>query len=181
MTERQLDPLRLDLRRFAQLGDTLRGELSQAELPRLSDSVLPLPGDAPQVQWSAAGESRAVKGAEPQVWLHLQASTSVQLVCQRCLQAMVENVGVDRSFLFVATAEEAERLDEASEDDVLVLPRLFDVLELLEDELILALPIVPRHLECPNPLPVLPPEPEEEPVQNPFAALAALRKLPRVD
>jgi uncharacterized protein len=179
MTDRQLDPRRLDLRRFAQLGEELDSTLLQASLPRLRESVLPLPGEAPQVQWSARGESRPVKGSEPQIWLHLQASTAVQMVCQRCLQSMVEALHVDRSFLFVANAEDAERLDEESDDDVLVLPRLFDVVELLEDELILALPIVPRHAECPNPLPVPPSELDDTPAPNPFAALAALRQAPR--
>ena len=53
-----------------------------------------------------------------------------------------------------------------------------DVLELIEDELILALPLVPRH-EPHCPVPLAAPEgavsaaPEEP---HPFAALAALRK-----
>ena len=75
------------------------------------------------------------------------------------------------------TEAEAEQLDEVSEDDVMVLSPKMDVMALLEDELILALPLVPRHEPaCPNPLP----QPiddldEEEPAPNPFAALAALR------
>ena len=47
--------------------------------------------------------------------------------------------------------------------------------ELIEDELILGMPLVPRHGVCPKPLPVpvddLPVVPEE----NPFAALAGLK------
>ena len=83
----------------------------------------------------------------------------------------------DRKFRFVRSEEEAERLDEMSEVDVLVLSPKLDGLELLEDELILALPLVPRHEPvCPNPLPLPVDELElEEPAPNPFAALAALR------
>jgi uncharacterized protein len=149
-------------------------------LHRLADSVLP-PGDElpPPVMWSLQGLQRPVKGGEPEVWLHLEAETHVHLQCQRCLHTVNENLMVDRAFRFVGTDEEADRLDEESEDDVLVLSRSLDVLELLEDELILALPLVPRHEVCPEALPTAVGEedvaaPEVKP--NPFAALAALRK-----
>jgi uncharacterized protein len=47
----------------------------------------------------------------------------------------------------------------------------------VEDELILALPLVPRHDACPQPLAA--PATAEEPLAerpNPFAALAALKR-----
>ena len=179
MSDRPPDPHRLDLRHLAQQAETLSGSLLQTALGRLRDSVAPMAGEPPLVHWSARAESRPVRGGEPQVWLHLQARTAVQLVCQRCLQLMVEQLAVDRSFLFVPSAEEAERLDEDSDDDVLVLPKLFDAIDLLEDELILALPIVPSHMSCPNPLPMEAAEPDERPAPNPFAVLAALRQTPR--
>jgi uncharacterized protein len=89
---------------------------------------------------------------------------------------MSETLRVQRRFRFMRSEEEALRLDEDSEDDVLVLPARLDLLELLEDELILALPIVPRHEVCPTPLPMpVQAEAAEAPAPNPFAALAALR------
>ena len=66
-------------------------------------------------------------------------------------------------------------MDAESEDDVLAISRSLDVPELLEDELLLALPLVPRHEVCPEPLPV-PEEAPEEKAPHPFAALAALKK-----
>ena len=61
---------------------------------------------------------------------------------------------------------------------LLALPPTLDLIELLEDELLLALPLVPRHEACPEPLPmsageVSEGEADDEP--HPFAALAALR------
>ena len=88
---------------------------------------------------------------------------------------MNEALRVQRRFRFVRSEEEALRLDEESEDDVLVLPARLDLLEFLEDELILALPIVPRHDACPSPLPLAALTSQEAPAPNPFAALAALR------
>jgi uncharacterized protein len=63
---------------------------------------------------------------------------------------------------------------------VLALTRHLDALELVEDELLLSLPLVPRHEVCPQPLPVTTAElPEDEDGDeerpNPFAALAALK------
>ncbi len=57
--------------------------------------------------------------------------------------------------VFVAGGEEAAAaLDAESDDDVLALESSLDLHALVEDELLLALPLVPRHDECPEPLPV---------------------------
>ena len=89
---------------------------------------------------------------------------------------------VDRVIRFVEGEETAERLDEEGEEDVLALSRSVDLLELVEDELILALPIVPRHETCPEPLVVSKEASahikEEGPGErdHPFAVLAQLKK-----
>jgi uncharacterized protein len=172
------DPRRTDLRTLARHRGLLQGTVAPAALPRLALSV----ESAGPAAWSARGELREVKGGEPQVWLHLRAEAGVRLVCQRCLQTLEEPLEVDRHFLFLPDEDEVARLDEELDDDVLVLPRFFDLLELVEDELILALPIVPRHTVCPEPLPV-PDDPVEldadAAAPHPFAALAALKKPPR--
>lgn len=178
MSRPPFDPQRLDVRAFADAGARLEGELAPAALPRLADSVLrtdvaPLP-----VRWSAQGELRPVTGGRPELWLQLRAETTVTQQCQRCLQPMAVPLAVDRRFRFVASEEEAERLDEESEDDVLVESRRFDLPALIEDELILALPLVPRHETCPQPLPAATSDAAEEVAPNPFAALAALRRPP---
>lgn len=195
LKERGADPQRLDLARFCQQGARLEGELAQGELQRLSAGLERLPGDSlpPPVAWSAQGEARPVAGAEPELWLHLQAQTRVALLCQRCLQPYTEPLQLDRRLRFVKGDDEAARLDEESDDDVLALAPRTDLPALLEDELILALPLVPRHGVCPEPLlpafdgtqpevdaaqPTNVPTPDLAP--HPFAALAALRK-PRGD
>jgi len=70
-------------------------------------------------------------------------------------------------------------LDADSDVDVLALSRSVDLRELVEDELLLAMPLVPRHEVCPAPL--LAPQADvafeeaEQDRPNPFAALAALK------
>jgi uncharacterized metal-binding protein YceD (DUF177 family) len=83
----------------------------------------------------------------------------------------------DRRLRFVDGEDEAARLDEDSDDDVLALPASLDVPALIEDELILALPLVPRHEVCPQPLPMsAADEGAEDEAPHAFAALAHLRR-----
>jgi uncharacterized protein len=173
---RAFDPRHLNLLRFADSASTLEGTQPVAELLRLSADAR---GTA-AVHWSARGEQRPVAGAAPETWLHVQARTRVSLVCQRCLQPLDEALQAERSFRFVGDEAEAERLDEESEDDVLALPPrgLLDLTALVEDELILALPIVPRHLMCPEPLTVLADNLPDDTPPNPFQALAVLKRKP---
>lgn len=154
----------------------LAGAWPLSGMTRLHDSLYGEPAQT-RVDWSAQGSPMPAAGGPPGVWLHLQASVSVVLQCQRCLQALEHNLVVDRHFRFVRSAQDAERLDESADEDVLVLTPRLDLHELLEDELILALPLVPRHQgSCPAPLP----QPADElsapaAAPNPFAVLAALR------
>jgi uncharacterized protein len=183
MKARSYDPLRLDLENFIADGAALQGSWPLSRFERLLDGW---PAEAPppegEVQWSATGELRKPKALEPERWLHLEASTQVWRECQRCLQPVALPLSLQRTLRFVRGEEEAARLDAESEDDVLALERAFDLSSLVEDELLLALPLVPRHEQCPQPLHVLGQVDEEEAEaperENPFAALARLRRRP---
>lgn len=172
----EFNPDKLDVQAFAKEGASLAGTWPLASLERLASSTAgPAEGD---VHWTALGELRPVRGGEPQLWLHLTADTTLKLECQRCLGPVETGVQAKRSFLFVRGEQSAEALDADLEDDVLALPRALDLRELIEDELLLELPLVPRHEVCPEPL-VAPSSPQDEALQdnpNPFAALAVLKK-----
>jgi len=179
MKSRAYVPEKLDLAPFAREGAQLSGEWPAAELPRLADAAAPEQPAAgwPALSWQLQGEVREPKGGKPQIWLHLTAHAQVALTCQRCLQPVQEAVIIDRWIRFVDTEAEAAELDADSEEDVLALPRHLDARELIEDELLLALPLVPRHETCPQPLPqAAGEEAEVEDKPNPFAALAALKR-----
>jgi uncharacterized protein len=178
MSDKRSDPTRIDVRAFTREGAVLDGELPLAAFQRLDPSLLPpAAGEPPAVvSWRAEGRQRAVLGGEPEVWLQLRADTSVRLECQRCLQPMVHALQVDRRLRFVEGEDEAQRLDEDSDDDVLALPASLDLPALIEDELILALPLVPRHEACPDPLPMAAADPGAlDDAPHPFAALERLR------
>ena len=131
------------------------------------------------INWQARGELRPGAGTEADVWLHLTASASIPLTCQRCMTVVDSPIKVDQWYRFVATEEIAMAEDDESEEDLLVMAPQFDLLAVLEDELIMALPVVPMHEVCP----VTPQlqtgelqaaESVEKP--NPFAVLAQLKR-----
>jgi uncharacterized protein len=179
MRTRPVDPRRLDVEAFAKEGGELAGEWPLKSLDRLADAAHPdaKPGEGDVAAWQAEGEGRPVRGGAPQVWLHLRAQARLSLVCQRCLAPVETALDTRRSLLFVPGEDAAAQLDADSEDDVLALTRALDLRDLVEDELLLALPLVPRHEVCPEPLSLAQDEaaPQEE-QPNPFAALAALKR-----
>jgi uncharacterized protein len=67
---------------------------------------------------------------------------------------------------------DAAPLDD-DEADVIVGSRTFDLITQIEDELLLALPVSPRHAVCPEAILPEDVEPEKEP--SPFAVLANLK------
>ena len=172
MAARRPDPHKLDVAALAEDAVRLDGEIDGSDFGRWREMQSP-PADVPlpPVRWSARGEKRQVSGAPAQPWLHLRASVQGWPVCQRCLQPFSVTVEIDRAFRFVATESEAEALDADSEDDVLACGPSFDLVELIEDELLLAWPLVPRHERCAQPGQ----QTGAEPAASPFAALAALK------
>lgn len=144
------DPQRLDVRAFARDGGTLSGQSTWGQMPRLQSEQGSAEADAsaPAVTWCLIGQVKDLRGGAHQTWLRVQAESSLRLICQRCLQPMTQGLSVDRPFRFVSTEQAAMAEDDQAEEDLLVASQAFDALTLIEDELILAMPIVPRHPEC---------------------------------
>ena len=171
-------PDRLDIKAFVQAGARLSGHDSLLKYKRLAQEAKGLHPDL-YVDWQATGEVRAVPGEAGELWLHLHAQSTFPMVCQRCMGPVDVLLKVERPFRFVADEATAEALDDDVEEDLLAISREFDLRELIEDELLMSLPVVPRHEECPEHVPMEAKDEdfeetsEEKP--NPFAALASLR------
>jgi uncharacterized protein len=105
-------------------------------------------------------------------------NTSLPLICQRCLGPVDVPLVIERAFRFVETEAQAEQEDDASPEDLLVLSRDFDLAALMEDEVLMELPVVPRHEVCPVPVKLAVADAnfdESAPKPNPFAVLAGLK------
>jgi len=147
---------------FARAGATLAGTLEISDLPRVAEAGC-----------SAAQISFAIRGgttAQGRPALNVDATGTVVLVCQRCLEPVTVPVAV-HSELELAASQEA--VDLAQDDiDRVVASRSMSVATLVEDEVILALPMVAKHEQCPARGKDVKRGDERE---SPFAALAALR------
>ncbi len=174
--EKEFAPVRLDIRAFAQSPGPLVGREPLARFARITAECHG-PVDALAVVWSARGEIRAEQTPLEQIWLHLHAEVPVPLACQRCLDVVDVRLQVDRTFRFVADEDTAAAQDDDSDEDLLVLGDDFNLHELIEDELVLALPMIARHASCPGATAA--PQPDFGVAvagrPNPFAALAELK------
>jgi uncharacterized protein len=139
---------RLNMQAFAREGVPLIETIPLQNMERLAQEAQALAPDL-MLKWEARAELRPGSAAEEDVWLHLGANTSVPLTCQRCMGTVATPLEVDQWYRFVATEEIAMAEDDESEEDLLVMEPHFDLLAVLEDELLMALPLVPMHEECP--------------------------------
>lgn len=175
---KDFDPHRLDVRRFAEEGAELEAADTLGSYRRL---VVETEGQGLErpVRWQAHGELLNPQHVQPQVWVHLEAAATLPLVCQRCLQPVEVPVAVDRSFRFVADEATAAAQDEEAEEDLLALSRSFDLVELVEDELLMELPVAPRHEVCPAPVKMSAVDPgfdaASAETEHPFAVLGRLK------
>jgi uncharacterized protein len=169
----------LDVLGFTQTTSALSGVANLRQFDRLQQEAVADACEGIEVAWAVQGEWRTQAGEPDQPWMHLQAQVTLPLLCQRCLSPVSVPVSVSGTFRFVADEETAMAQDGESEEDVLVQSRSFDLLSLIEDELLMALPVLSLHEACP--VPTLPPgravqqePPETERRPHPFASLAQL-------
>ncbi len=110
----------------------------------------------------------------------LSMSGAATMVCQRCLEAMSEPVNNTVRMALITAEADVSRVPEHLEP-VLAAGGRVTIGELVEEELLLALPIVPLHAEAsdcvaPEDAPAVKVEAPEPTTQKPFASLDKLLK-----
>jgi uncharacterized protein len=85
--------------------------------------------------------------------LQLTVSGDVQLTCQRCLGSMPYKVDVERTLYLARNEAEMERLDALPNSDAIQAGEILSLVDLVEDEVLLSLPLATMHAEgeCPVP------------------------------
>lgn len=160
----------VDSLEFARSGKALKGKLSIAALGRLHDRLSSMDGT---VEYELTGytDSKGKPG------LHCRVRGALGLICQRCLQPMEWKVELD-SHLVLATSEDqlAEGEDDPEAPDMLLARKDMNVRELVEDELLLGLPLAPKHPDGQCRRSIAAGDSRENGEEaNPFAALAKLK------
>jgi uncharacterized protein len=171
----EFNPASLDVVAFAKSAQSLSGQAALREFERLAEDASDVTqGD---VRWSLQGQVRPGPGGVNADWLTLTAQASVPMTCQRCLKPVLLPLDVQRDFRFVADEQTAWAQDEEAQEDLLVSCHDLDALALVEDELIMAMPLVPMHEACEGEWAQTSEEKSEVVAEkpNPFAVLANLR------
>ena len=125
---------------FARLEKELAGTCAPASLGRLASL---LGAEEGCVEYRLKGFVR--RDDKPAIRLVVHARVTLQ--CQRCLEALAVEVESRRDLVFVPSARLTAFEDEEEDADYLPLEDAVDPLGVVEDEVLLALPIAPRHAE----------------------------------
>ena len=152
----------IDSLQFSRERGEKTGSMDLASMPRLAASGC-----------TAATLSyvlRGVENSDHRDALHLEIDGQMRLQCQRCLGPLEHPVSTN---VDLELALDQSQIDNADDDkDRVLASKHMDVAALVEDEAILALPMIAMHESC---VEIAKPEPTQEGA-SPFAVLAALKK-----
>ena len=166
--------------------DTLPRQIdpwAYARSRRSCEGSLPLAATHTLKQWAKPeetlyGELAGKLDEHGQTHVYGRVNVLLNMQCQRCLQAM--EMTVDRDFDYVIIRD--QKLEDRVEGPVETLICAEDELDVawfLEEEVLLAMPMIAKHDDCTPPLDDVVISREEEPEedrQHPFAALKELMK-----
>ncbi len=147
---------------FARKSLEIRDTITHSNLQRAKDL---LTQETESLNWRLTGEI----GLDKKARLHLSVTGNVGVPCQRCLEPMMMALDIKSEFILVNDESEIPPEEDDVEDhDYLIAEAEMDLLQLVEDEILLALPYAPKHeindcavkaevneLKAPNPFAVL--------------------------
>ena len=144
------------------------GQTAIAEMARLSAELADSQG---ALSWFLIGGQHT--SGLPQ--MTLEVSGEVRLMCQRCLTPYALQIATCTVLVVTrddAQADETEAMLNDDSIDVIVGSTAMEVLALVEDEALLALPLSPRHATCPDGAVA---EVVNDKKESPFAVLKKLK------
>ena len=147
--------------RFAVEREVVTGALAIADLPRLAEMGC----DAATLEYAVRGD----EDADGRATLAVEVSGELRLTCQRCLGALEVPLAAASVLELAGSQAEIDAADD--ERDRVLASKSMDVAALVEDEVILALPMVPVHARCETAVTHAGRE-----NLSPFAALAGLKQ-----
>lgn len=139
-----LQPIEVDPWRFCRDGQSWETRSEVAAFPRLAHEFT-----------QGTLFCRVVGQVDQRGSLSLQLAVSgeVELPCQRCLGNMPYKVDVERTLYLARNEAEMERLDALPDSDAIQAGETLNLVDLVEDEVLLSLPLATMHAEgeCPVP------------------------------
>lgn len=153
---------------FSRAEDELQGHLPLAGLRRLQDCLFDADG-------GIDFRLRGGRGRQGRPVLRLEVTGLLNLQCQRCLESLAYPLRITSTLVLMRANETwPAEADEPDAEDCIAASGEMDVAALIEDEILLSLPLSPRHPngECA----LRAGGPRIGGAASPFVRLAALKK-----
>lgn len=162
-------PEHIDPFRYAEQNLQLDGFVKIQDMPRLG-SIVHSTDETVEVNLCFGVDEQGIN------FLKGHLNTKLTLQCQRCMELFIYEIISDFSLGIVNTLDEANALPEHYEP-ALAKENSLALRELIEDEVILNLPIIPRHEpeDCKVSLPFKDSGWEQGKGENPFRVLESLK------
>lgn len=166
----------VDSSELTRLGQTVCGQAALSHFKRLTKG-LPAQGEN-VAEWSVRG----MEDVTGQQALEVHVRANVVLQCQRCMQNMTHPVDSTSVLQVVQSESEIDALEDQQDSDPdtwiepVLASRRLNLLELVEDELILSVPYVPKHATCSHDAAPQSPADDEPAAKSPFSVLTQLKK-----
>ena len=147
---------------FARKSHAIHDTIAASQLMRVKER---LASDAGSLDWSLVGEL----SSSGESTLHFELKGMLTVSCQRCLEPIQLDLNIKSKFILVEDESQIPVEDEEMDDkDYLAASAELDVMQLIEDEVLLAIPYASMHdiedcpasdrlseLKAPNPFAVL--------------------------
>lgn len=138
--------IHIDNLAFAKKNEKIAEVMSITHFNRLAellghDDLALLNKNADTVKFTLTGVSKGLS----QYYLLLNIDAHLTALCQRCLKPAPLDISLN--FNYLLSDIDAHAVEELDDVDLLQIEQAMDVLGLIEDELITALPIAPTHAE----------------------------------
>lgn len=137
-----LQPVEVDPRRFCRDSQSWETRSDVSAFPRLAHEFT-----------QGALFCRVVGRTDQRGGLSLRLTIrgEVELTCQRCLGGLQQAVEIERVLHLARNETELERLDALPDSDAILVGETLSLIDLVEDEVLLSLPLAAMHAEgeCP--------------------------------
>jgi uncharacterized protein len=123
------------------------GFLALDALPRVAQEAATCAADD-GFAWTINTFFDGVAGGEPRLKMNLTLKGQMHLICQRCMQPCLVEIDESRQYVFLANEALADAFPMENDAlEPLVASAQFDLLGTIEDEILLSLPLIPKHPE----------------------------------
>lgn len=172
-------PHHIDIKKIADDGFAWRGLITADDMSRIADSVHQM-SDAP-IELSVT-----ITKNNDIIWFSFDIVCSCLVICQRCLKPMPQAFDTITKLALLTDDSQETLLDDDQEwllladvSDVVGKELRLTLMDVIEDELLLNMPLAPKHeighSDCVPVEQINEEEEDDEEKDNPFAALAALK------